>query len=71
MNKVKCENCGKTLYRSNTRLKKYKHHFCGRECYKAYLKNRKLPKRNLTEDTNTQAKLKLWAGIYQANKVRE
>ena len=42
---IKCENCGKEVYRTPKRFKT-KHHFCDRQCYANYMKLHQVKEKN-------------------------
>lgn len=41
--KIKCDNCGKTVYKSKQVIKEFEHHFCSSECRNNFLRGKNHP----------------------------
>lgn len=66
---IKCENCGGNGYMKLCYVKRWKHHFCCRECYLEY--RRKYPEKYTTKNLKNlkgQHKLKHLAELYKKKR---
>ena len=63
MVEVQCEQCGKIFNKKGIYVRRYKHHFCSKQCYNLFRRKKGYPNKNGTKDVSTQNKLKKLAEL--------
>lgn len=58
--RVYCDYCGESLSKSAREFKRYKHHFCNRDCYHSFRRNVQKSKHR-PRDMSAQIKIKALA----------
>lgn len=67
--KMKCDWCGKSVYKTPAYVKKNEHVFCDRKCYFQYMKVHRISRKGTRSDMRYQHKLKHFALLKKGVEV--